>query len=192
MAAVAGQDPVSPSAVPASILALWTALGIDAASVAARRLPLWEAPARLAWADLGSDGRDRFLTPPAAAAWQRMREAASAHGVTLQLVSAFRSLHYQAALIQRKLDAGIGIEQALSVLAPPGCSEHHSGRAVDIGTPGCNGLEERFETTAAFDWLSCHAGMHGFHLSFPRGNAQGFIYEPWHWCFAANDGATED
>ncbi|HZX89661.1 MAG TPA: D-alanyl-D-alanine carboxypeptidase family protein, partial [Rudaea sp.] len=24
---------------------------------------------------------------------------------------------------------------------------------------------------------------YNFHLSFPRGNAHGIAYEPWHWCW---------
>ena len=67
--------------------------------------------------------------------------------------------------------------------APPGCSEHHTGRAVDIGTPHCKVLDEEFEQTEAFDWLVRFAGKFGFRLSYPRGNSCGYAYEPWHWCF---------
>ena len=71
----------------------------------------------------------------------------------------------------------------LRVNAAPGYSEHHTGRAVDIGTPGCPPLEEAFEDTAAFAWLSRNAGAAGFRMTYPRGNPQGVIYEPWHWLF---------
>ncbi|MFX5776691.1 D-alanyl-D-alanine carboxypeptidase family protein, partial [Acinetobacter baumannii] len=50
--------------------------------------------------------------------------------------------------------------------AAPGFSEHHSGHALDIGTPGDAPAEESFETTDAFAWLQAHAGGHGFHLSY--------------------------
>jgi D-alanyl-D-alanine carboxypeptidase len=72
----------------------------------------------------------------------------------------------------------------LSVTAPPGYSEHHTGRAVDVATPGSPVLETTFEQTRAFSWLQKHANNFGFYLSFPQGNASGYQYEPWHWCFS--------
>jgi hypothetical protein len=50
-------------------------------------------------------------------------------------------------------------------------------------SPGCPAAEELFEDTAAFAWLNAHAADHGYTLSFPRDNPEGYIYEPWHWCF---------
>ncbi len=79
--------------------------------------------------------------------------------------------------------AGQNWEEIFRVSAPPGCSEHHTGRAVDIGTPHCKVLDEEFEQTEAFDWLVRFAGKFGFRLSYPRGNSCGYAYEPWHWCF---------
>ncbi len=75
------------------------------------------------------------------------------------------------------------IDKILTLSAPPGYSEHHTGCAIDINTPGCVATEEEFENTDAYRWLTEHAGRFGFTLSYPRDNALGFIYEPWHWCF---------
>jgi D-alanyl-D-alanine carboxypeptidase len=85
-------------------------------------------------------------------------------------------------LILGKLAKGRSIDEVLTVNAPPGCSEHHSGRAVDVGCAGTAPLEESFETTPAFAWLQRHAAAFGFSLSYPRGNRHGYLYEPWHWC----------
>ena len=74
------------------------------------------------------------------------------------------------------------MEQILRVSAAPGYSEHHSGRAVDVTTPGCAPLTGEFESTAAFAWLAAHARDFGFVLTYPRDNRYGVIYEPWHWC----------
>ncbi len=101
----------------------------------------------------------------------------------LVLESAFRSVARQVEIVQAKLAAGQALEDALLLVAPPGYSEHHTGCAVDIGTPGSVALREEFETTTAFDRLRAHAARHRFKMSFPRGNAQGYSYEPWHWCF---------
>ncbi|MEQ1638880.1 MAG: D-alanyl-D-alanine carboxypeptidase family protein [Methylococcales bacterium] len=74
-------------------------------------------------------------------------------------------------------------EDILTVLAPPGFSEHHTGCAVDISTPGTAPAALVFEQTAAFSWLNTNAHRFGFYLSFPLGNPYGYQYEPWHWCF---------
>ena len=157
-------------------------LGADPALLRARRLPLFADARSLHCVGLGTDGRDKFLAPAAAQAWTAMR-AAAADGVELLLISAFRSFDFQLALIRGKQAKGRLIGEILTVNAPPGCSEHHSGRAVDIGARDTPALEEDFEHTPQFAWLQRHAGRHGFGLSYPRGNRYGYLYEPWHWCF---------
>ena len=134
---------------------------------------------------LGLDmaGREQRLERQAATQWQAMREAAGREGVTLAIVSAFRSFDYQKQIIARKLAAGQMIDQILRVSTLPGFSEHHSGRAIDIGTPRSPPLTEAFEQTAAYLWLSKHAQEFGFRLSYPRGNPHGVIFEPWHWVY---------
>jgi zinc D-Ala-D-Ala carboxypeptidase len=164
-------------------------LGIPAGhprTVATRR---YEEPAELV--EVGPDvfGRSQRLTPEAAAAWRRMVQAAAADGVELQLVSAFRSVERQTQVIAAKLEAGRTIDDVLAANAPPGHSEHHTGRAVDVTTPGCRVLEEDFEETTAFRWLERRAGRFGFRLSYPRGNPEGYVYEPWHWVY--EPGAVE-
>jgi D-alanyl-D-alanine carboxypeptidase len=80
---------------------------------------------------------------------------------------------------------GISIERILDFSAPPLFSEHHTGHAVDIGTPGRTDLEQVFEETEAFTWLKSNAGFFGFEMSYPPGNDRGFSYEPWHWRFTS-------
>jgi len=128
-------------------------------------------------------GREQRLSPEAAAAWKEMRTAAEKEGEILQLVSAFRSVDYQKGIIQRKLAAGQSWEQILRVSALPGFSEHHTGRTIDVTTPGSKVLEEEFENTSAFRWLEKRAGEFGFVMTYPRGNKFGVAYEPWHWTF---------
>ncbi len=112
-----------------------------------------------------------------------MRDAAGIAGIELQIISAFRSVDYQLGILKRKLDRGLGMAEILRVSAAPGFSEHHSGRALDITAPGFAALEEEFEQSAAFAWLSTNAQRYGFRLSYPRGNRHGIVYEPWHWCW---------
>jgi D-alanyl-D-alanine carboxypeptidase len=130
-------------------------------------------------------GRMQRLTPAAAERWAAMQAAAAADGITLLLVSGFRSVDYQARLIRKKINAGQSLGDILAVNAAPGFSEHHTGCAVDIATPGSRPLTEEFEHSPAFRWLTDNAGKFGFSMSYPRNNAAGFIYEPWHWALRA-------
>lgn len=130
-------------------------------------------------------GRMQRLTVETAASWQEMLAAARDDGITLLIVSGFRSVDYQAGLIRKKIDAGQELRDILNVNAAPGYSEHHSGRAIDIATPGSRPLTEEFEASAAFAWLENNASTFGFSMSYPRENPQGFIYEPWHWAKSA-------
>ncbi|HYD60833.1 MAG TPA: M15 family metallopeptidase [Noviherbaspirillum sp.] len=162
---------------------LLASLGISDALLASKALPFYPDARELALAETGSDGRDHLMIPAAAAAWQAMKEAARNDGIVLEVVSAFRDVEEQTQIIRDKQARGMAMEAILTLSAPPGYSEHHTGRAVDINTPGCEAREEPFEDTHAFRWLVEYAGRFGFVLSYPRGNALGFIYEPWHWFY---------
>ena len=95
--------------------------------------------------------------------------------------SGYRGIEYQAGLIRKKIEAGQVIEDILKVNTAPGHSEHHTGQAVDIATPGSRPLTEEFEDTDAFRWLESRAIEFGFSMTYPRDNPWGVIYEPWHW-----------
>ena len=84
-------------------------------------------------------------------------------------------------LFRQKLAAGREIEAILRVNAAPGFSEHHTGRAVDIATPGTRPLTAEFENSKAFAWLTANAATFGFTMPYGRGNVFGFEFEPWHW-----------
>ncbi len=159
-------------------------LGIPSANLIRRKLQRWPDADLLEIAEIADDGREHRLEPRAAQAWRQMKAAAALDGERLHIVSAFRSAARQAEIIRRKLQSGLPIQEILAVSAPPGYSEHHTGRAVDLSTPGVAALTTEFEATSAFQWLCGNASRFGFHLSYPRGNAHGYRYEPWHWCHA--------
>jgi D-alanyl-D-alanine carboxypeptidase len=114
-----------------------------------------------------------------------MRNAANGNGMKLVAISGFRSIDRQSEIIRAKLASGQAIEEILRTVAAPGYSEHHTGRAIDIGIPGEEALTEGFADTPEFRWLDVNAGGFGFKLSYPCGNPHGISYEPWHWCFHA-------
>ena len=158
-------------------------LGIPEDYAVLHRLELCEECSQLV--SIGKDifDRDQKMTAAAARAWTDMKKTAASAGIELQAVSAFRSVEYQVGIFRRKLDAGQNMTQILKVSAAPGYSEHHSGRALDISTPGYESLEETFENSPAFEWLKKSAGDFGFKMSYPRDNPHGLAYEPWHWCW---------
>lgn len=126
-------------------------------------------------------GRMQRLAPDAAKQWEAMVLSAGDEGIQLLIVSGFRGVEYQAALIRKKINAGQVISDILRVNAAPGYSEHHTGRAVDIATPGSRPLTEEFESSEAFGWLGSRAAEFGFSMTYPRDNPWGIAFEPWHW-----------
>jgi len=168
--------------MPHSIEQLLALLQIPAALIAEKGLIYQPEAVELVVAEVGDDGREHRLTPATAADWRAMQAAARIDGVALRIASAFRSIERQAEIVRAKLARGLSLDAILEVSAPPGYSEHHTGRAVDVTTDGVRPLEIEFETTDAFRWLSRRAGEFGFLLSYPAGNGHGYAYEPWHWC----------
>ena len=166
------------------LAALHRRLGIPADYAATRGMPVFREARRLVSVGRApDDGKPVRLTPRAATAWRRMHAAAAAAGITLLPLSGFRSIARQTFLIRRKLATGRPLADILRYVAAPGCSEHHTGRAIDIGDPTDISVEDSFARTPAYRWLRRHAGQFGFVLTYPRRNRHGIGYEPWHWCW---------
>jgi len=163
---------------------LHRALGIPADYAARRHLPLQRETRQLVMIGRAADdGKIIRLAPRAAAAWRRMRDAAARDGVKLLALSGFRSVARQAAIIRQRLAEGQTLGEILRLVAAPGCSEHHTGRALDLGSPANPRLDAHFARTREFSWLKKHAAGYGFRLSYPPKNPHGIAYEPWHWCW---------
>lgn len=163
-------------------------LGIDAEAYSRQvGLSAVPEPVQLEYAGRDCFRRPLWLAYDAAKAWARMQSAAVSDDVRLQAISGYRSAHYQMGIFRRKSARGIPLHDILAVNAAPGFSEHHSGRAIDIGTPGEAPALESFENTPAFDWLNRNAAAFGFRMSYARGNAHGISYEPWHWFWIGSD-----
>ena len=159
------------------------ALGLDADAYESRTgLALVAEPAALAFAGVDRYRRPLWLRDAAARDWHRLQGAARRDGIVFDAISGYRSHAYQLGIFERKLARGQTVDTILTVNAAPGYSEHHSGRALDIGTPGEPPAEESFERTPAFAWLRDNAAAFGFAMSYPRDNPHGIVYEPWHWC----------
>lgn len=168
------------------LTALHRELGIPASYAVERGLaPYFEVTVdELVEVGISDEGRPIRLVRPAAEAWALMRRAAMKDDIELFALSGFRSIERQTEIFRGKLEIGQPVEAILRYIAAPGFSEHHTGRALDIGSPEHTELNEKFGDTDAFHWLTSHASEFGFTLSFPRANPHGFIYEPWHWCWS--------
>jgi D-alanyl-D-alanine carboxypeptidase len=160
---------------------LFADLGIPIDYGLSPRRPSYSEASELEDVEPNIIGRIQKLAPDTARAWRRMKRAAAESDVELLIVSGFRSVHHQVELIRKKLAAGLDIESILKINAAPGFSEHHTGNAIDIATPGTRPLTEEFEASPAFEWLQRHAGRFGFRMPYGRDNSFGFCYEPWHW-----------
>lgn len=114
-----------------------------------------------------------------------MSEAARSAGVSMYVVSAYRTEDYQNNLYYSKIRKG-GKVYADNYSARAGHSEHQTGLAVDI-----NSTYVSFEYSAAFKWLQQHAHEYGYILRYPRGKEwiTGYAYEPWHYRYVGTEAA---
>jgi len=189
LAALADADAAGESLRPLSgLLERLHALGLNEVEYGETTgLSLVAEPCVLSYAGCDRYDRPLWLTHATARAWRHMRATALRDGVALEAISAYRSHDYQLGIFRRKLARGQTVAEILAVNAAPGYSEHHSGEAMDIGTPGEPPAEESFEATPAFTWLGVRAREFGFVMSYPRDNPHGIVYEPWHWRWQGAD-----
>lgn len=133
------------------------------------------------------DGKEYLLKNDALDAFISMSKKAASEGITLKMISAYRSNSYQEGLYNR-YKSNNGQENADKYSARPGHSEHETGLAVDI-----NQVSQAFEDTDAFKWLQVHAHEYGFILRYPKESEHetGYIYEPWHYRYIGIEKATE-
>ena len=138
--------------------------------------------------------RNILMHPSAAAQVDDMVTEARAAGVQLGVASGFRSWEEQRGLFfDIKAKRGQTTTKRAEVSAPPGYSEHHTGYAVDfidLTADPQEHLEEPFEDTPAFAWLTNNAGRYGFEMSFPKDNPN-ISYEPWHWRYVGDAESLE-
>ena len=134
----------------------------------------------------------RLLRQEAAAAIERLFAQAERDAVELIGVSAYRSYDRQQAIFAAK-SAQVGEAAANQVSARPGQSEHQTGLAIDVSSPGVDGeLVETFGETEAGRWLAANAPQFGFIIRYPRGKEEvtGYQHEPWHLRYVGPENAA--
>lgn len=124
-------------------------------------------------------------------AFDKMQKDALKDNINLEIISGYRSSKYQIEIFKCKFKDKNNptkeeLRKRLSVSAPSGFSEHHTGLAIDI-----NSVEDDFTGTPEAIWLEKNAPKYGFELSFPKSNKQGLSYEPWHWRYIGDSESKE-
>ena len=127
-------------------------------------------------------GENTRMRREAAEALEEMFAAAREEaGYELIAISGYRSYGQQASIHERKIRAE-GKKAALRVSAPPGCSEHQLGLAMDLGCKGSTGLTAAFGVTPEGKWTAENCGRFGFIIRYKAEweEITGYMYEPWH------------
>ncbi len=128
--------------------------------------------------------------------YEKMYAAALNDGVVLKPCSGYRSYELQERNYKNKIkffeNQGYSTEdakvKAATIIMPPGSSEHNLGYAMDIVC-----VEEWFENTNEFRWLTENAADYGFIMRYPKDKQDitKVIYEPWHWRYVGVEAAKE-
>jgi LAS superfamily LD-carboxypeptidase LdcB len=147
-------------------------------------------------------GKNYALLPEADNAFQEMSVAAQKQGITIKVVSSYRSFERQKSIWNRKFlhfkSLGLEDQQAIKKIIEystlPGTSRHHWGTDIDIidaGPPeeGDVLLPNKFHDNGPYnslrEWMEAHGQDYGFHLPYNKNEERsGFKYEPWHYSFA--------
>ena len=136
-------------------------------------------------------------------AFIEMKKAAYQDGISIEIVSSFRSFDRQLAIFERKYlqyteDDGMeplqAIDKIIEYSTIPGTSRHHWGTDIDIidaskKTEGDVLVPSKFEEGGPFAdlkvWMDEHAREYGFYLVYTdESKRRGFKYEPWHYSYA--------
>lgn len=113
---------------------------------------------------------------------------AIADGVVIYLASGYRSYDYQEGIFSRRV-ANNGFDEAQTVVAIPGQSEHQTGLAIDVTSENMGfGLDQTFDQDPTYEWMMENSYKYGFILRYLKGREDetGYIYEPWHYRYVGD------
>jgi hypothetical protein len=170
--------------------------------------PLWAAQREFTVeeltgkADLDLYGEGINLRKEAHDAFLEMKKAAYQDGISLKVVSSYRSYERQRTIFEQKYlaytEEGMepleAIDKIVEYSTIPGTSRHHWGTDADLiddSKPASGDVldPEKFEDGGPFEdfrkWMEENANTYGFYLVYtdnPR--RRGFKYEPWHYSYA--------
>ncbi len=106
-------------------------------------------------------------------------------GIQTELISVYRTVPQQEETFERYTRQH-GLEYAKTYVALPGCSEHHTGFAIDVCVVEDGKVEHSvaglLATDAQFQSVHQKLPKYGFILRYPKGKEAitNVGYEPWH------------
>ena len=127
------------------------------------------------------------VQPEAMDAFYDMQAAAASEGISLWILSSYRSYDDQEVIYNRYV-AQDGRDAADTYSSRPGHSDHQTGYTFDL-----NSLEQDFQYDPAGQWLEKNCYKYGFIIRYPKGkdSSTGYMYEPWHVRYIGVDLATK-
>lgn len=151
--------------------------------------------------DVSEIGNSQYLDSRIVEALQEMLSAAEAEHYQTCVVTGYRPYSTQAYLFFGKasqiawnseIEYADAEQQARSIVAYPGTSEHQTGLAVDImDSPDTKMIAEEAAELPVLRWLAEHCAEYGFILRYPEDKQEitGW-YEPWHFRYVGVEAAT--
>ncbi len=151
--------------------------------------------------DLALVGSSFKLQKEAFDAFQDMKKAALKEGITIKIVSGYRSFNRQKNIWNRKynlyISQGLVPNEALQKIIEystlPGSSRHHWGTDIDIIDASVeapkNLLNEiNYDENGPYfelkKWMDINSKSFGFYLVYTKNtDRKGFKYEPWHYTY---------
>lgn len=127
------------------------------------------------------------VQPEAMDAFYDMQAAAASEGISLWILSSYRSYDDQEVIYNRYV-AQDGRDAADTYSSRPGHSDRQTGYTFDL-----NSLEQDFQYDPAGQWLEKNCYKYGFIIRYPKGkdSSTGYMYEPWHVRYIGVDLATK-
>lgn len=131
------------------------------------------------------DGLDVQVEKETYNAYLKLKDFLATKNIILGISSAYRSKKEQQEIYDEFIEK-YGKEYADKVGAPVGCSEHHTGLAIDINIklneawPSDN--NELMDKKEHYKAIHKYLADYGFILRYPEGKEDitGYPYEPWH------------
>lgn len=118
-------------------------------------------------------------------AYLSLKEDLETVGVFVDVDSARRTIAEQQSIMDSFTEE-YGADYALKTVATPGCSEHHTGLALDlylnINNKDVYINEDMMNETEIWSTIHSKLAEHGFILRYPKNKEHitGYGYEPWH------------
>ena len=108
------------------------------------------------------------------------------NGIQTVLLGAYRTIKQQEEIFERHLNE-FGLEYTSKYVAKPGCSEHHTGLAIDVGILLEGKLyrtqKELLSVDRLLEIVQKKLPLYGFILRYPKDKESitKIAYEPWHY-----------